>query len=251
MEMACDFFSTCGVPRDTLEHWRYSIASLQGVNRFVASGPLASCPKSSREGCISMPEDQPFQDFIRRLRAGEPKAIEELLRTFEEFVRKRARSRLAKAKLQAVFDSSDISQEVFKSFAIRVANGEYSLQNMEDLEKLLATMSRNKFTDLLRKELAERRDIRREVPLSPEAAQLVSPDPTPSQQAAHNDLRQQILDRLPAAEKRLAELRFQRKSWPEIAAELGGASDDALRQQLNRAMKRIAKELGLDQLPEL
>jgi hypothetical protein len=53
------------------------------------------------------------------------------------------------------------------------------------------------------------------------------------------------LRRLSGAERRLAELRAAGLSWAEVAARVGGTGA-AVRKQLERAIRRVARELGLE-----
>jgi RNA polymerase sigma-70 factor (ECF subfamily) len=53
--------------------------------------------------------------------------------------------------------------------------------------------------------------------------------------------------RLAPDERRLLELREQGREWAEIAAEVGG-SPEALRKKLARAVGRVARELGLEEV---
>src|SRR6516225_9100818 len=102
-----------------------------------------------------------FADLIRRVRAGDNKAAEELVRYYEPTIRRVARVRLVDARLRRAFDSMDICQSVFASFFVRAALGQYDLQRPEQLLNLLVNMSRKKLIDRARQETAERRDYRR------------------------------------------------------------------------------------------
>jgi hypothetical protein len=46
-------------------------------------------------------------------------------------------------------------------------------------------------------------------------------------------------------ERRLAEQRADGRSWPEIAAEVGG-TPEAVRKRLERALDRVCQQLGVD-----
>jgi RNA polymerase sigma-70 factor (ECF subfamily) len=192
-----------------------------------------------------MAEDTPFEDLIRRLRAGDQAAASELLRRYEPAVRRVARIRLADAHLQRLLDSVDICQSVFASFFIRASVGELELNNPEDVLNLLVAMSRRKVIDQARKAAAARRDYRRNEGRAPEEKHYPAADPTPSQQVAAAELVQEFRRRLSPEERRLAEQRAAGTDWAEIAAACGG-SPEALRKQLARAVDRVSAELGLD-----
>jgi RNA polymerase sigma-70 factor (ECF subfamily) len=62
-------------------------------------------------------------------------------------------------------------------------------------------------------------------------------------------LKRELVERMRAAlsdeERRIAELRGEGLAWDEVAQRLGGNAQ-ARRMQLNRAIERAARELGLE-----
>ena len=60
-----------------------------------------------------------FLDQLRSIRAGEPRAVELFVATYEPFIRRTIRHRLGRAALRSVADSIDVCQSVFGSFLIR------------------------------------------------------------------------------------------------------------------------------------
>jgi RNA polymerase sigma-70 factor (ECF subfamily) len=192
-----------------------------------------------------MPEEAPFHDLIRRVRAGDRQAATDLVRRYEPAVRRAVRVWLVDARLRRAFDSVDICQSVLGSFFVRVSLGQYQLDRPEQLVNLLLAMARNKLADQTRHQQAERRDARREADASPE--QLIAAGASPSQQVAGEELLHEFRRRLSAEERELAEQRASGREWSAIAAERG-ASPEALRKQLARAINRVARELGMDEL---
>jgi RNA polymerase sigma-70 factor (ECF subfamily) len=194
----------------------------------------------------AMAEANTFQEFIRRVRAGDEQAALELVRTYEPAIRRAARVRLVDSRLQRLFDSMDISQSVFASFFVRAALGQYDLQKPDQLLHLLVAMSRKKLVDHAREQGALRRDFHRE-----QGGKLIDnlpgPDDNPARTLAAGELLQQFRQRLSAKERKLADRRAQGQGWGQISAELGG-TPDARRKELSRAVDRIAAELGLDEL---
>ena len=188
-----------------------------------------------------------FQDLIRRVRAGDDDAAEELVRQYEPEIRREIRVRLTDPGLRRVVDSMDICQSVLGNFFARAALGQFELDEPRQLLKLLVTMARNRLTDWARQQHAERRDQRREVSLDAEmkaGSEPLAPDPSPSQVVAGKELLEQVRARLSDAERRIADQRAAGRDWGQIAAELG-ESGEALRKRLARALDRIAGELGL------
>ncbi len=189
-----------------------------------------------------MSEENPFQDLIRRVRAGEQEAATELVRRYEGHIRRAVRVRLD-PRLGRLFDSMDVCQSVLASFFVRAALGQYELDTPEQLLKLLATMARNKLTNQANRQRAGRRDYRRVTASSDEEG---GREATPSIQVANRELLVEARRRLTEDERRILDRRDEGREWTEIAAELGG-NPEALRKKLARAIDRVAQELGLDE----
>ena len=192
-----------------------------------------------------MSPDPSFDELIRRVGSGDEQAAAQLVRDFEPVVRRVLRSRLRGGRRGSEFDSMDICQSVLAIFFVRVAAGQYDLKEPDDLIKLLLTMTRNKVAEKMRRQHRLRRDSRRTVGGVEELA-LAGRDPTPSSVVAGKELLEQARQRLSEEERQLVELRGQGLSWEEVAASLGGTAG-ARRNQLARALDRVAQELRLDE----
>ena len=193
-----------------------------------------------------MSDENVFADLIRRLRAGDPRAAEELVREYEPAIRLEVHCRLRDPRLRRAFDSLDVCQSVLASFFVRAAAGDYDLGQPDQLRKLLVGMARNKLLLQVRKQRAQRRDVRRLEPIDRDDGAAVAADPSPSRQYEAQDLLHNFQQRLTPEERQLAELRAQGREWPEIAAQVGG-TPSGRRKQLTRAIDRVARELGLDE----
>jgi RNA polymerase sigma-70 factor (ECF subfamily) len=192
-----------------------------------------------------MPPDPSFDELIRRVGSGDEQAAAQLVGNFEPVVRRVLRARLRSARARREFDSMDICQSVFAIFFLRVAAGQYDLKEPDDLIKLLLTMTRNKVAEKMRRQHRLRRDSRRTVGGVKELS-LAGRDQTPSSVVASKELLEQAQQRLSEEERQLVELRGQSLSWKEVAASLGGTAG-ARRNQLARALDRVAQEMGLDE----
>ena len=193
-----------------------------------------------------MPPDPSFDELIRRVGAGDQQAAAQLVRDFEPVVRQVLRARLRDTRARREFESMDICQSVLANFIVRVAAGQYDLKKPEELVKLLVTMSRNKLAEKMRRQHRQHRDSRRTVGGVEELA-LAGRDPTPSSVVAAKELLDEARQRLSQEERQLIDLRHEGFNWEEIATALGG-SPGARRMQLSRAMDRVVRELGLDQV---
>jgi DNA-directed RNA polymerase specialized sigma24 family protein len=191
-----------------------------------------------------MVEQDTFADFLRRLRAGDEQAAADLVRRYEGVIRREARLQMTDPRLCRLLDSIDISQSVLASFFARAAAGQYDLDQPEDLLRLLVRMAHNKVASQARRQKARPADRRRVDAGALETIQTEDADPC--RLAIGRDLLAEVRRRLNAEERQVADLRSQGRSWPEVAAELGG-SPDSWRMQMVRAVDRVTHELGLQE----
>jgi RNA polymerase sigma-70 factor (ECF subfamily) len=192
-----------------------------------------------------MAEELAFTDLIRRVRSGDEKAAAELVRRYEPAIRTAVRVRLTDPGLRRYLDSMDICQSVLANFFVRAAAGQFDVDKPERLVKLLVTMARNKVTNHALREQAARRDQRRLQKGALDEAALAVAQPSPSQVVANRELLEEFKKRLSEEERQLADQRALGRSWAEIAEQAGG-NPDALRMQLQRAIDRVSRELGLE-----
>jgi RNA polymerase sigma factor (sigma-70 family) len=190
-----------------------------------------------------MSECTMFADFIRRIRAGDDQAAQELVDRYEPVIRREVRLRLKDPRLNSQFDWTDVCQSVLASFFLRAASGQYDLNEPGQLLKLLVVMTRHKLANQQRRHRAGRRDYRRveshdqaDLEGRPVAA------PSPSRMVAGRELLEEFRRRLSEEERVLADLRAQGCDWPDIAAKLGG-TPQGRRKQFARAVDRVEEQL--------
>jgi RNA polymerase sigma-70 factor (ECF subfamily) len=190
--------------------------------------------------------DHDFLDLIRRVRAGDHTAAAALMARYMPAVRRVVRLNLRDPRMRRALDSMDVCQDVFASFFIRAAYGQYDLNNPAQLLRLLVVMARNKLVSEGRTYFVARRE-----PSGPAVdvlfAGLATPETDPSRRLAWKDLLHEVRRRLTADERRLADRRAELWEWSAIAAEVGG-TPDALRKRLARALDRVSNQLGLEEL---
>ena len=191
-----------------------------------------------------MSDTLPFAELMRRIRSGDARAAEELVRKYESAIRLAVRTRLTDPALKRHFDSVDICQSVLASFFLRVGAGQYDLTDPSQLIGLLVRMAQNKLAGHARFHHRERRDTRQTTDLEGAAGQAVA-EPGPDRVAAGRDLLEALRSCLSPEERAVADRRGAGEGWPEIASALGGTADGR-RMQLKRAIDRVAPELGLD-----
>ena len=190
-----------------------------------------------------MPESTTFDEFIRRIRAGDDRAARELVERYEPVIRREVQLRLKDPRLRSQFDWTDVCQSVLASFFLRAASGQYDLEEPGQLMKLLVAMTRNKLANQARRHRAGRRDYRRLESRDPADLEgRAIPQPSPSRMVAGRELLEDFRRRLSEEERALVDLRAQGCDWPEIAARLGGTSQ-ARRRQFTRAIDRVEQQL--------
>jgi RNA polymerase sigma factor (sigma-70 family) len=190
-----------------------------------------------------------YLDFIRRIREGDERAAEELVRRYEPEIRVEVRAwlRLRNPALRRVFDSMDICQSVLASFFARAAVGDFDLDEPPQLIRLLVGMARNKVAEQARHHQRQRRDVRRVGDLDIQEGVLAGGHETPSRLVSGRELLEKFRERLSEEERQIADLRAKGHDWASVAAQLGGTADGR-RKQLARAVVRVEQDLGLDAL---
>lgn len=191
-----------------------------------------------------MCEQEKFSGFIRRIRAGDDQAAAELVRRYEPLVRREIRLTTEDHRLDRHFDAADVCQSVMGSFLVRVAAGQYELDQPDQLPRLLVRMARNKLAEAARRQTRQRRDHRRVVGADSAIGKVAGATPTPSRVVAGKELLARFRELLTVEERQLADLRAEGLSWPEIADRVGGTAQ-ARRMQLARAAERASVILGL------
>jgi RNA polymerase sigma factor (sigma-70 family) len=190
-----------------------------------------------------MSEENAFRDLLRRVRAGDSAAAEEFVRDYAPAIRRAVRVRMADERLRRAFDSVDICQSVLASFFARAALGQYELETQEQLLRLLITMARNKLVKEVRKQRAEKRDLRRVETAGLNAAEVADSSADPARLVGNREMHQEVMRRLPNRERALLQLRQQGYTWNEIAEQWGG-KPNALRMSLQRSVQEVARGLG-------
>jgi RNA polymerase sigma-70 factor (ECF subfamily) len=176
---------------------------------------------------------------------GDESAAAQLVQDYEPVLRIEIRRRLRDPYLNSSFDSDDVCQSVLKSFFLRAAAGQYDLHSADDLSKLLIRMVKNKVADKARQARRKSRDPHRVVG-GTDAVNRLPNGAQPIRLTAGKELLERFRELLTEQERRLADLRAEGRTWPEIASLLGGQAQTH-RHQLDRALVRVLAELGLEE----
>ena len=182
-------------------------------------------------------------ELIRRVRARDERAAEELVRRFEPLIRREIRLGLVDPRLRRLFDSMDVCQSVLGSFFVRMGAGQYDVDEPGQLVRLLVAISRKKLASAARHYCRRRRDLRREDGGAVDMARVAGSDPSPSRMLSARELLERFRSGLDEEERRLLDFRTGGMAWGEIALRTGGTSG-ACRMQLSRAVERASRRIS-------
>jgi RNA polymerase sigma-70 factor (ECF subfamily) len=195
-----------------------------------------------------MPALPSFLDLIHRVRIGDEDAATELVRQYEPEIRRAIRLRLTDPRLRRLLDSMDICQSVLGDFFVRAAAGQFDLEEPTQLLKLFVVMARNKLRNHADYQRAARRDHRRlDMAAGVGLDTVAGGIPSPSRIASGQELLREVRRQMTEEERYLAEQRALGRDWADLAAEVGG-TPEGLRKRLARAVDRVARRLGLDEV---
>ncbi len=190
-----------------------------------------------------MDENASFVDLLQRARCGDAESTSRLVRLYEADLKRIIRVRLTDTRLRSQMDSADIYQSVMCDFFAQLTLGQFELESPRQLSKLLATIARHKLFSHFSKQRAGRRDIRKLEVVQLDKLSLERFDESPSQIVSNRELTAKFRERLTDDERYLADQRANGRPWSELAKE-SQENVDALRKRLQRAIERVAEELG-------
>jgi DNA-directed RNA polymerase specialized sigma24 family protein len=189
-----------------------------------------------------------FQIILERIRAGDSLAAEEFVQTYGQYVRQVVRARLRVIRMRRLADSSDFCQAVMASFLVRMRVGQYDLTSTTDLKRLLGRIAVNKVVDVARRPEFQHGMVAVSAP-GLHGVEPVDRGPGPVTEVVWKDMIDAVRARLSHEERLISDLRTKGLSWNDVAQHVG-EKPDAVRNRLNRAMKRIGHELGLEDLDD-
>ncbi len=184
--------------------------------------------------------DIAFQHLVERVRARDPEAAVEIVRLFEPDIHRFVRSKLRHRTELRYLDPVDISQSVWGGVFAHLVDGHLVIDDPEQFLHLLTRMAENNLRNC-RRHPGRRAHIEDSSVLDA----LPTRDGDTSDDLCHEELLVEFRRRLSAEEQVLADGRAAGKDWQELADEVGG-TPDAVRMQLQRAIRRICAQLGLD-----
>jgi len=189
--------------------------------------------------CISI-------ELLGEAQAGDRNALNELLRRYEDRLRRVVRVRLD-ARLRRSLDSSDVVQETFAAALSGIPT--FRALDRGAILGWLTRIAENELIDLRRRASAAKRDRSNEVPLEaigPPASRL----PGPAEESAAAELRRRVdaaVAGLPQDWRDVIVLRtYLGASWQDVARQLGCPTADAARQLHRRATVALARAVDPD-----
>jgi RNA polymerase sigma-70 factor (ECF subfamily) len=182
---------------------------------------------------------EPFAVLLDRLSHGDLQAAQQLMVTYEPYLRAVARRRLSPA-LRPKLDSIDVVQSVWVHVLRHVGAHGWHIRTAAHLRAFLVQVTCQRLTDRFRH---YRVALEKEHPLASLGAgdQPLSPRPRPSELAQVGELWQRMLALSPPAHHQLLLLRREGFSLEEIAAQTG-LHEDSIRRILRDLRRRLAFE---------
>ena len=168
--------------------------------------------------------DHDSNGLFARARAGDQAAWEELFRTCYPKVVRVVRRKLDRP-LRSLYDSTDFASDVMKSLMANLDRLDFP--SMDCLMSFLAQVAEQKVIDEYRRRHTLKRDVSRERALVMDDGTdlrplvLASADPTPSQVAQADEVRERLLAGQEEPERVIIELKLQNYSNAEIAVKTG------------------------------
>lgn len=193
-----------------------------------------------------MPDDYSFADLLAQLRTGDEAAAREVCQRFSERLIGLARTHL-ESRIRRREDPEDVVQSVYKSFFVRVRDGQFELRNWNDLWSLLTTITLNKCADRVDRTHAKRRDAGREVsaPGSTDTwtggPQATDPAPTPLEALVLTETVDELFRAFDPEDRPILEMSLQGYTAVEISSALKRSERTVrrVRQQVKKRLERM------------
>lgn len=192
-----------------------------------------------------MPDSSQTQALLDRWRAGDEDAARQLHEMYADRLASLARQRISQ-RLGSRIDPEDVVQSVFRTFFTRSKDGQFQIQQADDLWKLLARITVHKIFRQIAFHRAAKRNISLETAQGNESYDplltLLDREPTPE---AINQFVDQVehVSKLSPEVRAVLELRLQGYKDVEIAKKLN-MSDRTIRRHMEKA-RRFAEQEGL------
>lgn len=192
-----------------------------------------------------MSHDADAQELVGRARSGDQQAATELFNRFSRRLMLLAGSRLDRLVRSRV-DPEDVVQSAYRSFFARLAEGQFTLGEWEEVWGLLVRITLRKCGHKLEHARAARRDAAREVALgassddSHDCWQPIARNPTPVEALVLAETIESLLSGFDEREREIVGLRLQACTECEISKSVG-RSERTVRRVLERLRHRVER----------
>jgi RNA polymerase sigma factor (sigma-70 family) len=177
--------------------------------------------------------DQPLDQLLVRLSAGDSSAAGEVFSAFEPYLRRAVRRQLP-PPLRAKFDSADVLQSVWTDLILAFREAGCRFVDVDHLRGFLFVATRNRLIDRIRRHERAAQAEERLGQRQPQCAQS-----RPSEQAIANDLWERILNQCPLEHRAILRLRRDGYLLTEIAERTGLHCDS-----IRRILRTLARQLA-------
>ncbi len=190
-----------------------------------------------------MAEQDP-QIIAELLRCGDEKLAKEIFDQYLDRLVGMARKRISQ-RLASRIDAEDIVQSVFRTFFVRARQGQFEINDPDDICKMLARITVHKTFRQVAHHLAGKRSAARETAQSEDQQELIQTlkgrEPTPEEAAGLLDQMEHFLAQMKPEDREILEMRMQGHSSQEISEKLG-ISDRKVRRLMERIRGQASKD---------
>lgn len=184
-----------------------------------------------------MAETSGDRTLVNLWRKGDQDAAQKLFERYTEKLVSLARRRISE-RLASRVDPEDVVQSVFRTFFHRARQGQFSVNDPDDLCKLLVRITMHKTLRQIEFHKAGKRDPSLEAGQGQESQErlheLLDREPTPEAANTFVDQLESFLGQLAPKEREIVELRMQGYSSEEIADQL-----HTYDRRIRRVMERV------------
>jgi RNA polymerase sigma-70 factor (ECF subfamily) len=185
-------------------------------------------------------------DLIDQCRRGDQDAARRLFDAYVDRLLPLARRRISQ-RLASRVDAEDIVQSVFRTFFARLKEDKFTLNDQDDLFRLLVRITVHKTLRQVAHHKAAKRDPGQELgqgdAANEQLLQLLTTEPTPDEAVMFIDQLEHFMGQLSQTDRQILELRMQGYSTDEIAKQLN-SYDRKIRRVLER-IRDVAEHGGL------
>jgi RNA polymerase sigma-70 factor (ECF subfamily) len=180
-------------------------------------------------------------------RGGDQAAAQQLFDRYVNRLLGVAKRRISQ-RLSGRIDAEDVVQSVFRTFFVRARDGQFSVEDPDDVCKLLARITVHKVLRQVEHHTAAKRDAGAETSHGEDSqqrmAEVLDREPSPEAANLFVDQLEKLLAQLKPEEQQILEMRMQGHGTEEIAAKLK-TYDRKIRRVMER-IRGLAEQMGMN-----